>query len=76
MRSEACDTCVSQKERFIAVDSRVSDKVKALVVLDSLQQFFSQCLFVSVLRKVQQVEARVRYREILLAAARGLNDQR
>lgn len=50
-----------------------SDEVEALGVFDGMQQFLFQCLLISVLGQIQQVEACVRYREIVLSSTGGLD---
>ncbi len=58
---------------LLILRSLKSDEVEALDVFDGMQQFLFQCLLISVLGQIQQVEACVRYREILLSATGGLD---
>lgn len=50
-------------------------EVKALIVIDRLQEFLTHCLQACVLGKVQQVEAGVGYWQVVLPATSGLDHQ-
>ncbi len=58
---------------LLVLRSLTSDEVEALVVFDGVQQFLFERLLIGVLGQIQQVEACVRYREILLSATGGLD---
>lgn len=50
-------------------------EVKALIVIDRLQEFPAQRLYACVLGKVQQVKAGVGYGQVVLPSAGGLDHQ-
>ncbi len=64
---------VCHVQGLLVLRSLTSDEVEALVVFDGVQQFLFERLLIGVLGQIQQVEACVRYREILLSATGGLD---